>query len=161
MTQPIPPSVDRAKASIETMFRLMLPRLAYTIQWTGIVLLATPATPSPAFVSALYQGPAVFLTPATVNVQFTDPDAISVFGLSFSTIPIPIWGDASGFVCVPTVGSLVRVAFANADPSKPYIAGTDPVVMPTVSAGVVLRAVMAAGLPTPDPAFAAALGVVG
>ena len=161
MTQPIPPSLDRAKASLETLFRLMLPRLAYMVQWEGVVLLATPPVPSPAFASALFQGPAVFLVPAMVNVQLTDPDALSVFGPTFNTIPISIWGDASGFVCVPTVGSLVRVGFANADPSKPYIAGTDPTVLPTVSAGVVLRAMMAAGLPTPNPAFAASLGVIG
>jgi hypothetical protein len=161
VTQPVPESTDRLKSSLETLFRLMGPRAAYTIQWEGVVLLATPATPSPAFVSALYQGPATFTTPATVNVQLTDPDAVGVFGLGFSAIPIPIWADAGGWVSVPTIGSLVRVGFVNADPSKPYIAGFDPMVLPTLSAGVALRAMAATGLPTPDPAVAAALGLVG
>jgi hypothetical protein len=161
MTQPVPESPDRLKAAIETLFAQMLPRLPYCIQWEGIVLLAVPPTPTAAFVSALYQGPATYTTPGFVNVQLVDSAALEIFGPSFSTIPIPLWGDASGFVSVPTVGSLVRVGFVNGSPSKPYIAGTDPMIFPTLSAGVALRAMAAAGLPTPDPVLVAALGVVG
>ena len=139
----------------------MLPRLAYYIQWEGRVLLAVPPTPSAAFASALFQGPATYTTPGFVNVQLTDPDALEIFGPAFSSIPIALWGDASGFVCVPTVGSLVRIGFVNGSAVRPYIAGTDPMIFPAVSAGVVLRAMAATGLPTPDPALAAALGVVG
>jgi hypothetical protein len=157
VTQPVPESTDRLKASLETLFRIMGPRVAYTLQWEGVVLLATPPTPSPAFVSAVYQGPATFTKPAMVNVQLTDAEAVEVFGASFASIPIPIWGDASGFLCVPTIGSLVRVGFVNANPAKPYIAGTDPMIAPTVSAGVILRAQTLALIPT----LAAALGVVG
>ena len=97
-------SNDRLKASLESLFQLMLPRLAYTMQWEGRVLLAVPPTPTPAFVAALYQGPATYTTPGYVNVQLTDPDALVVFGPAFSSIPIVLWGDASGFVCVPTIG---------------------------------------------------------
>lgn len=150
-------SPDPLKASLESLFALMLPRLAYSLQWEGRVLLAIPATPSPAFASALFQGPATFTTPATVNVQLTDPEALAVFGEGFSSIPIPLWADASGFISVPTVGSLVRVGFVNGSPVKPYIAGIDPMILPTVSAGVILRATTLALI----PALPAALGVVG
>ena len=157
-----PESLDRLKAALESIFALMLPRLSYFCQWEGRVLLAVPPTPSTAFASALFQGPATYTTPGYVNVQLTDPDALAIFGPAFSSIPIVLWGDASGFVCVPTVGSLVRVGFVNGSPVRPFIAGTDPTIFPTISAGVVLRAMAGvSGLPTPDPTIAAALGVVG
>lgn len=156
MTQPLPESPDRLKGSLETLFRLMGPRAAYTIQWRGKVLLAVPPTPSPAFVAAAYLGPASYSTPGYVNVQLVDAEALEVLGPSFSSSPIPLWGDASGFVSVPTVGSWVRVGFANASPAYPYIAGTDPMTFPTVSAGVILRAYGAV-----LTGVAAGLGVVG
>lgn len=152
-----PESTDRLKAALESILGLLMPRLAYSLQWEGVVLLAVPPTPSAAFVSGLYQGPATYTTPGFVNVQLVDADALSMFGPSFSAIPIPLWGDASGFVCVPTVGSLVRVGFVNGSPTKPFIAGTDPTIFPTVSAGVILRATTLALI----PALPAALGVVG
>ena len=154
-------SNDRLKSSLESLFALMLPRLAYYVQWEGRVLLAVPPTPTPAFVAALYQGPATYTTPGYVNVQLVDPDALAIFGPAFSTIPIALWGDASGFVCVPTVGSLVRVGFVNGSGVRPFIAGTDPTIFPTVSAGAVLRAMAATGLPAPNPAVALALGAIG
>ena len=158
---PEPESADRLKAALESLFALMLPRLAYMMQWEGRVILAAPPAPTPAFISALFQGPATYVTPGFVNVQLTDPDALAIFGPKFSTIPIALWGDASGFVCVPTVGSLVRVGFVNGSPVRPFIAGTDPTVFPTLSAGVILRALALTGLPTPNPAFSTALGAVG
>jgi hypothetical protein len=49
------------------------------------------------------------------------------------------------------------VGFVNGSPVKPYIAGIDPMILPTVSAGVILRATTLALI----PALPAALGVVG
>lgn len=169
MTQPEPVSPDRLKGSLETLFQLMGPRAAYALQWEGVVLLAIPPTPVYTPVSPPPPGPLTFVTPATVNVQLTDPEALEVFGTDFSTIPIPLWSSPGGFVSVPTIGSLVRVGFVNGSPSKPYIAGLDPMVLPTLSAGVVLRAfALALSLDAIDPAVAtaclalnAALGSVG
>jgi len=150
VVQPEPPSPDRLKGSLETLFRLMGPRAPYTIQWEGIVLLAIPpvAVTQPVPPAVVAVGPMVFATPGMVNVQLTDPESIAIFGPAFSSIPIPIWADASGIVSLPTVGSLVRVGFVNASPSKPYIAGLDPMVLPTVSLAMVLRAMIAPAVPT-------------
>lgn len=147
-----PESSDRLKAALEGLFALMLPKLAYWVQWEGVVLMATPGVPATS--PAQPAGPMVLTKPATVNVRLTDADALGQFGQQFQNIAIPIWADAGGLISVPTIGSLVRVGFVNGSASKPYIAGLDPMTMPTVSAGVVLRTML--GVTASWPAAAAA-----
>lgn len=147
-------SPDRLKAALEDLFQLMLPQLVYYVQWPARVLVATPAAP-PATA-----GPAVFASPATVNCAITDARALAVLGPQFQNIAVPIWADASGLVCVPAVGSLVRVGFVGGSAQDPYIAGIDPQNLPTLSVGVALRALAATG-GTGWAAFATAMGTLG
>ena len=150
---------DRLKDALEALFQLMLPRLAYAMQWEGRVLLATPASPPNIPVPPAPPIPSVFATPATVNVQLTDPDALAIFGPSFSAIPIPLWADAGGLVTVPTVGSLVRVGFVNGSPQRPYIAGFDPQVMAGIGGLAYGLRLFGVALAL-DPAAAAAAAVL-
>jgi hypothetical protein len=156
-------TADRLKNELETLFSLLLPRLAYFVEWEARVIVATPPTPSAS--PPVPPAPGIFIVPAKVSVVFVDSEAIKVFGLQLANVAL--WADSGGNVAVPTPGSLVRVAFANGSPTKPYIAGIDPQVMPTVSLTQALR--LFAGTPPLTPgtvtanavALLAALGFVG
>lgn len=128
---------DRLKVSIETLFRLMLPRLAYLAQWEARVILVTPGQPPNLGNPPL---PTQYLIPTTVNCSMVDADAVALFGPAFVNAPIPLWADAGGFVSIPEVGSLVRVGFVNGSPQRPYVAGLDPTTFPASSAALALRA---------------------
>lgn len=121
MTQP----VDRLSASLQAILQALLPSLYCYVQWEMRVQTATPPSPPGA-----PGAPAVFTTPAMVTCVPLDPKVVALLPTS---VNIAMWPGPSGALSVPAVGSLVRVGFVNADPSKPYIAGLDPNVMPAVS----------------------------
>jgi hypothetical protein len=141
-------TTDRLKDALDSLFRLMLPRLACYCMWEGRVVLSTPAVPSQAFMTAGYEGPASYDRAATVNVAFTDPDALAVFGPEFSNAPIPIYPGVDGFVSSPTIGSLVLVGFINGSPQRPYVAAVDPTFGPSAGVGAILRSALPAAAST-------------
>lgn len=121
MTQP----VDRLTASMQAILSALLPSLYCYVQWEMNVVSASPPSPP-----GLPGTPSVFTTPAMVTCT---PIDAKVAALLPQSVNIPMWPGPSGAVSLPTVGSIVRVGFINADPSKPAIMGTDPQTMPTVS----------------------------
>lgn len=154
MTAPM--GADRLRVSIETLFRLMLPKLAYLAQWEARVVLVTPGQPPNPGTLPI---PTQFITPTTVNCAFVDADAIALFGPAFVNTPIPLWPGASGTISVPAPGSLVRVGFVNGSPQRPFVAGTDPMHFPAASVPLALRqfaAILATSTTDPQAALAAA-----
>ena len=149
---------DRLRAAFEAAVASILPQLkaelAFYAQWECRVLTVTPATP-PATVA-----PYAFVSPASVSAVPTNAQGTAILG---PVVNIPLAPGPDGAVSVPSVGSVVRVAFANADPGKPYIASLDPVVGPTVSLAYALRILATANSATwmGTPAFLAAVGVCG
>jgi hypothetical protein len=121
---------DRLKVNMERLFELMLPRLAYYVQWEMQVVTATPTT---------------------VSCAPIDPDAVALFG---PAVNVTLWPGVSGAIAQPAPGTVVRVAFINGDPARPAIVGLDPTGTPlTVAAPSVGPYVIAGGaspiVPTP------------
>lgn len=112
MTQPL---TDRLGSSLAAIQRAQLPRLPFLAVWEYRVIAFTP-------------GP-----PVTIDCQAIDPDAIAT--LPPTLVGVTLWPGPSGFVAVPTIGSIVRVQFINGDPSKAAIVGLDPNVQPTLVFG--------------------------
>jgi hypothetical protein len=136
MTQP----VDRLSASLQAILSALLPSLYCYVQWEMRVIASTPPAPP-----ALGPG-GTFTTPATVTCTPVDPKVVTLLPTS---VQIPVWPGPSGAICLPLPGSLVRVGFVNADPSKPVIMGVDPQVMPVQGVVGALKtfSVAAAGVP--------------
>jgi hypothetical protein len=127
---------DRAKAILERLFDLMLPTLAAYVTWEYQVIDATP-------------GPPVVLD--LLPTGTTNP-----FGpLSRLTL----WPGPDGGVAVPTPGKLVRVRFANGDPSKPEVCGLDPTDTPSIvyQYGTLVQIGTAAAAPLTPSTYAVAL----
>jgi hypothetical protein len=109
MTATVTTDPDRAKAILERLFDLMLPTLAAYVTWEYQVIDATPGPP--------------------VVLDLLPTGTGNPFGpLSRLTL----WPGPDGGVAVPTPGKLVRVRFANGDPSKPEVCGLDPTDTPSI-----------------------------
>ena len=137
MTQP----VDRLSASLQAILQALLPSLYCYVQWEMRVASASPPSPP-----SLPGAPSVFTTPAMVTCVPLDPKVVALLP---PAVNIAMWPGPSGALSLPAPGSLVRVGFINADPSKPYIAGLDPQVMPTVSVVGALKTFVGAPPLTP------------
>lgn len=162
MTAPLTQPTDRLRTELETLVELLLPRvmanLAAYVTWEVVVIAAYPPAPAD-----LTPGtPAVFATPASVDVQPVDPAVIAVLGPT-PLAKIPLWPGPDGVLSEPTVGSKVRICFVNGDRGKPAIVGCDPTVMPTISLVQALKVLTNANSGTwvGATAFATALSVLG
>jgi hypothetical protein len=108
---------DRLKEAFADIIQAMLPRLLYLATWEYSVLAATP-------------GP-----PTKIDCRAVDPGTEAA--LPQTLTQLTLWPGPSGFVAVPTPGSIVRVSFVNGDPSKPAIVGLDPASTPLLVMGFV------------------------
>jgi hypothetical protein len=126
---------DRLHSSLEAIVGAILPRLraelAFYCPWEMTVLLATPpAPPAPPIEPPVPPAPSgVFVTGATVTCA---PIDATVAALLPPMVTVPLRPGPSGLVCMPATGSRVLVAFANADPGRPFILALDAQVMPAL-----------------------------
>lgn len=99
---------DRLRSALSNVLDGLLPTLKYYVAWPYRVVSVTMTGAVPA-------------VPVTVKVDATsiDPGMPDLMG-------IVVWPGPSGGLCVPAIGSLVRVAFIAGDPAQPMIVGVDP-----------------------------------
>jgi hypothetical protein len=103
MTQSVP---DRMRDSLGRINSALNPAQVFALQWEYSVISASPGPP--------------------VTIDCAAVDAETSAHLPPQLVGLTLWPGPSGFVAVPTPGSLVRVGFVNGDPSKPFVAGLDP-----------------------------------
>lgn len=103
---------DREREALRDILDAMLPELVFMVAHSYRVRSATVAAgpPRQVKVTADYEGPRPGLLPNVVNIV--------------------VWPGPSGSYAKPAAGSLVRVGFVDADPTKPAIVGLDPNVPP-------------------------------
>lgn len=110
-------TMDRLRSALEGVNQALNPRQAYALVWEYRVIAAQP-------------GP-----PVTIDCSAVDAQTQALLPATLSGLTL--WPGPSGFVAVPQPGSLVRVAFANGDPSKPMVVGLDPSGTPLLVMGFV------------------------
>ena len=135
----LPPTVtDRMRAAFLSLVRAVAPQLLYLGVYEYRVV-TTQAATNPGDVTWAISG-----VPADPAILLLLPPLAN----------ITIWPGAVWGYSVPTPGSLVRIGFINADPSKPYVAGFGPTAPPvSVSIGSPAAVPVALG-PVNDSNFA-------
>ncbi len=120
---------DRARKALEHIIDLIIPNLAAFATWEYQVIDATPGPPVK-----------LDLLPTTGGTV-TNP-----FG---PLTGLTLWPGPDGGVAVPSPGKLVRVRFANGDPSKPEVCGLDPTDTPSVVYQFGLQVLLGSSAATP------------
>lgn len=100
---------DRLLSALDRILTLLRPRLAFFATWEYRVVTATGTGP-------------VTVDARAVSPLCPMPDLAG----------ITLWPGPSGAYAVPAVGSRVRVAYVDGDPTKPCIVGLDPQAAPTL-----------------------------
>ena len=101
---------DRLLSGFGAIIRALLPSLTAYVVWSYRVVSVTSATPP-------------------VKIDCRPVSSLCPYGPQAG---MTLWPGPSGTVAVPQVGSLVRLAFADASPSNPMIVGLDPSAPPTM-----------------------------
>ena len=99
---------DRLLSGFGAIVRALLPSLTAYVVWSYRVVSVTSATPP-------------------IKIDCKPVSNLCPYGPQAG---MTLWPGPSGTVAVPQVGSLVRLAFADADPAQPMIVGLDPSAPP-------------------------------